>query len=855
MSKSVKRLHEQFKPEHYNLKIELNKAKMTFSGTVVIEGIKTGRPSSRLTFHQKELTVTSVSVTQHDKDGPTSIPVERINTQKTYDEVRVHTAKPLRGGKYTVSLDFKGKITRPMNGIYPCFYEKDGVQRVILATQFESHHAREAFPCIDEPEAKATFDLCLTTEEGETVIADTPILSQDTVDKKLVTQFETTPKMSTYLLAFVVGELDYKEKTTTGGTLVRTYATPANAGFTDFALDMAVKCLEFYNEYFGIPYPLEKCDLIALPDFASGAMENWGCITFREQCMLVDPKNTSIPTKQYVAMVVAHELAHQWFGNLVTMRWWTDLWLNEGFASWIEYLAVDHVFPEWDMWTQFVTDEQQAAFKLDALEHTHAIEAPVHHPDEIRTIFDTISYSKGSSVIHMLHEYLGPLPFRDGLRHYLKEHAYGNTDTVDLWNALEAVSKKPVASFMEAWTSQPGFPVLHVDSTGKDIQLTQEPFKLNRSNIKKPSELLWPIPLLAGNKELPDTLTKKTGNFSVAQATDLKLNQSQSGFFRTVYSSEHLAELGKQIAKGELNPLDRLGILSDTFEATKAGYMGTLDALTLLSNYSDEDSSVVWDIIAGNLGELRMVMSTDELRDILKPYVRKLVAKQLKRLGWDPIKDEPYLDSLLRITILSLAASADEPAIVEKLLDSFKQLVNPDDINPDIRGIVYGTVARLGDEKDFDKLLKLHNTSTSSEDRITIAAALTGFEQPELIDRALSLVTTDDVRLQDAPYWIAYSFMNRHARQTTWEWMKKNWPWLEKNLGTDLSFYRFPIYAARGFSDEVFIKDYMAFFKKVSMPALERSISQGKEMVEWHAAWKKRDFNAIFKFFLDQSKL
>lgn len=852
MSKKVKRLYDQFQPKHYILNLEPNRNDMTFSGSVIISGQKTSRPNQRLELHQKGLKVTSAHVIRHDKKGDQEINVDRINHHSSYGEVRLHTKEKLYPGHFTIRLEFRGKITIPMNGMYPCRFDHNGQAKEIIATQFESHHAREVFPCVDEPEAKATFDLTLTTPKGETVLANTPVLSQKAANNKQTTRFETTPRMSTYLLAFVYGELVYKEARTKGGVIVRTYATPDNVAFTEFALDVAVRCLEFYNDYFAIDYPLAKCDLIALPDFASGAMENWGCVTFREQAMLVDPVNTSLAAKQYVAMVVAHELAHQWFGNLVTMRWWTDLWLNEGFASWVEYLAVDHLYPEWQMWTQFIVDEQQQALKLDALENTHPVEVPVSHPDEIRTIFDTISYSKGASVIHMLHDYLGAENFRDGLRYYLKKHEYGNTDTVDLWTALETVSEKPVKEFMTGWTSQGGFPILRVMLEESIFTASQQRFYLNPNVRKQDNNLvLWPIALLGG-ENVPEILNSSSKEFSVKTSEVVKLNHSQSGFYRVLYSAGHQQRLGDLIRRGKLTPLDRLGILSDVFEAAKAGYIDTAEALTTLKNYKHEDNSAVWDIIASNLGSIRFIMDDESLREAMKPYTQILVSEQLSRLGWQQKPGESHFDKLLRPTILSLASLAEEPSVVKEALKQFKAMSKPEDVHPDLRNLVYSTAVRKGAEAEFNKLLDMHNSITLSEERTTIAAALTGFRQPELIERALGCITTSNVRLQDAAYWIAYSFMNRHAKHMTWTWMVKNWPWLEKNLGTDLSFFRFPIYAARAFSETAFLPVFQKFFSTKMSPAFERPIKQGYETIEWQAAWKNRDLAIIKAYFISQ---
>ncbi len=830
---------------------------MTFSGSVHIAGKKVGRPSQRITFHQKGLKVTGATVTHKDKTGHAVKDIARINTHNSFDEVRLHTHQTLYSGHYDITLEFSGAITVAMNGVYPCFYEEDGVKKQLIATQFESHHAREVFPCIDEPEAKAVFNLTINTRET-TVLSNTPVASQEVKDAIQTTEFEPTPIMSTYLLAFVIGDMKYKEAKTARGIAVRTYSTPDNVDYTDFALQTAVRCIDYYEDYFGIDYPLPKSDLIALPDFASGAMENWGCITFREQCMLVDPKNTSVPTKQYVAMVVAHELAHMWFGNLVTMRWWQDLWLNEGFASWIEYLATDTLFPDWQMWTQFIVDEQQQAMKLDSLDNTHPIEVPVHHPDEIRTIFDAISYSKGASVIHQLHSYIGADNFKKGLHDYLTKHAYKNTDTKDLWAAFGEASGKDVAKFMHAWTSLPGYPLLQVESKDDKIHIEQSRF-YSDPNAKAHNEHMWPIPLNTQNSDTPDLLSGQKQSFNWKINKAILFNKNRGGFYRTSYGDDLLRLLTPDIHSKTIEPLDRLGLLLDMFESSKAGKTSTVSVLELLNSYSDEDNAVVWTAIASMLGSIRLVHGSDELRDAVKPFVRKLVKSEYTRLGWDKHKKDSYFDQLERPTILGLLASADEPEIIKKCHDLFELVSKQDnkqdlDIDPDLRGIVFSTVARLGDAETFDKLLSMHKTAHLSEDKLNFAGALTDFKQPELIEKALGLIKTDVVRLQDVSYWIAYSFMNHHARAATWQWLQDNWQWLQDNLGNDLSFSRTPLYAARVNSDAKFAAEYKTFFEPRMSPSLERSYKQGLEMISWQSAWRDRDYDHILEFFKDYLK-
>lgn len=855
MSKKVKRLFEQFAPASYDIQLSIAPDKKSFTGKVVINGIKKGRPAKRITLHQKELKITKTTIQHTDKKkNVTDIPIKRTVLHSSYDEIRLHTDKDIYAGSYQIILEFSGTITKNMEGVYPCFYEEDGNKKELVATQFESHHAREAFPCIDEPEAKAVFTLSLEHSTNEIALSNTPLASSKKFDERQTSTFEQTPIMSTYLLAFVVGELSYKETRSKNNVLIRTYATKNQIEHTSFALDIASKCMDFYEDYYDIPFPLEKCDFVALPDFASGAMENWGLITFREQTLLCDEQNTSLSTKQYVAIVVAHELTHQWFGNLVTMRWWTDLWLNEGFASWMEYLAIDHFYPEWHLWTQFAVDDQQLALKLDSLEHTHPIEVTINHPDEIRTIFDAISYQKGASVIHMLHNYLGPEPFRDGLRHYLKKHSYKNTDTVDLWQALEDITKKPVKDFMHAWTSQTGFPVVEVTQEDTHLHMSQKRFITNPASKKHQDNSLWPIPLLAENLS-HQIVHKKATNVNTSQPeTFLKLNSGQTGFYRVNYSHAIQQRQTQALDKKLLSSIDRMGLLADSIEVTKAGYQPVTEFLDLLGHYKQEDSLAVWEIISNSIGAIRATLSKndkdDNLRDIMKPFIHELVADQVKTLGWDKKKDESHLETLLRPLILGMATGADEPDTVKKALELYKQKIDNDTtVDPDLRSIIYATAMRKNPAKAFNELLDIYKNTSSSDEKLSITAALTCSEDTKVHDKVLALITTDTVRLQDTSYWIAYSFMNRHGRKNTWKWLQENWDWLRKNLGGDLSFSRMPLYSARSFADKTFLKEYTAFFEKHMEPMLERSYKQGLEIVETNTAWRARDAEKAYEWF------
>lgn len=841
MTTSVQRLRRLFAPSHYTLHINLTEVqKRRFSGSVTILG-DLQQDATAILLHAKQLEITLVTI----DDQPA------VASHGENNELTVTSNQPLAKGTHKLQLEFTGTITDPMHGLYPCYFTINGEQKELFATQFESHHAREVFPCIDEPAAKASIDLTLTTRPHITTLANTPVTSKHIVDDTLVTTFGTTPKMSTYLLAFVVGELDYREATTTNGVTVRAYATPDKVAQTQFAVDFAAKVLDFYDEYFDLPYPLQKCDMVALPDFSSGAMENWGLVTYREACLLVDEGNTPADTKQYVATVIAHELAHQWFGNLVTMEWWDDLWLNESFANWMEHVAVSHFYPDWQMWEQFGASEQLSAFTRDGLATVQAVQQHVHHPDEIRSMFDgAIVYAKGACLIRMLHEYLGADVFRNGLRLYMERHQYDNTQTTDLWAALSEVSGKNVTEFMQPWVEQPGHPVVNVAIDDGHATLTQRRFYADPEMTSKKDETLWPVPLLSD--AIPDTeILSQASTRVVAQPDSLGLiNVGGTGFYHVHYTAEHLANIAKAVANNELTPVDRQRLLIDALALTRAGLEKTTNTLALLANYSKEENYSVWLAMASIIGTLKVLVADDhELKTHLRRYTGNLARQEFTRLGWQPIKNESYFDELLRPIVIGCMAYAKDPAVIAHSLHLYDAAQKPEDIPADVRSIVYSVAVRERGEPAFTRLLGWYKETTSAEERLNLCAGITSMKEEALVKKALALIPTKTVKLQDTAYWFVYIMRNPHGRDLAWEWMKDNWQWIYDNFNSDMHYTDFPRYASGGFSTREQLAEYKEYFTpKLNEPSIARTIRQGFEEIAVRAAWRERDLAEISAF-------
>jgi aminopeptidase N len=852
--KSVARLFTQFQPKTYDVTFDLDENAMRFRGQVTIEGRKTGRPSQRITLHQNGLTVTAARITKHDKQGDQAVPVSRINHQASLNEVRLHTEAMVYPGDYQLEIEFEAPITTGMTGIYPCFFRQGDQDKQLIATQFESHHAREAFPCIDEPEAKAVFTLTLKTRPGITALGNTPVAHQTEADGKLVTTFEPTPKMSSYLLAFVTGDLIARSTNTNRGTQVRVLATTAQpAESLDFALDVAKRSIEFFEDYFGVDYPLAKADHVALPDFSSGAMENWGLITYRERVLLAYPGETAQSTLEQIALVIAHETSHQWFGNLVTMRWWDDLWLNESFANMMEYQAVDHMFPEWHVWDTFISSEGLSAFRRDAVAGVQAVKTEVSHPDEISSLFDpSIVYAKGGRLLFMLKNYIGEEAFREGLKTYFNLHAYGNTEGSDLWQALSEASGKDIAAFMNPWLTRSGFPLVTVTQDGQTATLAQQQFLDDPK--KADPERFWPVPLFTNAPGQPEAFTGPSRELQLGSDDTMLVNTSARGHYLVRYTSDTQKQAVVNLVRTkQLTEADRLMLLNNGSMLAKAGYQPYADVLQLLRAYDQETSEPVWDIMALIVGEGRRFIDLDAaLEDRIKPFVDQLVAAQVKRLGWEAREGESAADQKLRALVLGLSAYAENPATVQKATELFAAFKDSAvALTAELRALVFIVPVKNGDDAAFDFLLNLHDTTQNSDLKSDACDALTATRDPQRAEQLLARLKDPKlVKPQDVDRWLVYLLRNRYTRATAWDWLVANWSWLEETFKNDKSYDYLPRYAASAVSTREYQQKYLDLFEnKQDQLLLKRNIQLGIEEIATRVAWLERDLAGVQRFF------
>ena len=830
---NVSRLYEQFKPDHYILTWDLTRIgdERLVSGTAVITGERTN--ADTLQLHAKDLKIDTIMI---DDTPINSFSLEHDELTITHPGV----------GSTTIKLTFTLTVTDAMHGLYPCYYTVDGTKKELFATQFESHHAREAFPCIDEPEAKATFDVTLLTKGDGLVLGNMPVATQSGEDIRTTT-FDTTPRMSTYLLAFAVGDFQRATSKTKNGVEVNIYATKAHpADSLDFALHHAVKTIEFFDEYFGVPYPLPKSDHVALPDFSSGAMENWGLITYREIALLADPKTISIPGKQYVAEVVAHELSHQWFGNLVTMKWWNNLWLNESFATIMEYLAPSELYPEWNLWFDFSTSEGVMALRRDSIDGVQSVQVDVHHPDEIGALFDgAIVYAKGGRLMRMMQTYVGEDAFRAGLKAYFTKHQYGNTSGDDLWDALSKASGKNIGSLMNTWISQSGFPLVKASLKDGQVTLKQERFFVGPHES---SDQIWPIPTRANSPNVPELFTDKEASFAYDADVALHLNSDDSGHYIVQYDDELRGKILEEIKAGTLSDIQRAQFLHEQTLLARGGYISSAQLIELLGLYSKETNERVWDIMSLALADLKRFVETDpEAEKRLRAFSAQLGRQQFERLGWHKQEGESEDDTKLRATIIGCMLYGEDSEVITQAIDIYSS-TKLDDIEPELRSLIIGAAVRHGDDRSvIDTLLNEYGQTSSADIQNDITAGITSTKHPGEITHLLGLLTNKEViRHQDVIRWFVSILRNREGRAAAWQWMQTHWGWISETFASDKSHDYFPRYTANILSTRQQLTEYTAFFEPLKpQPALTRAIEMGVKDLTGRVELIERDTAAV----------
>jgi puromycin-sensitive aminopeptidase len=846
------RLPSEIIPNKYTISIKPDLEKFIFTGEETI-AITIKKPTKKITLHAVELEITHVEL-----EGETA----KVAYDNKTETATLTFLKQIGVGDKELKLEFKGILNDKMRGFYRSQYDIEGQKMHMATTQFEATDARRAFPCFDEPALKAVFDVTLIIPSDHTAISNTidKTIKEHGSGFKTIT-FAPTPKMSTYLLAFIVGKFESIETKTAEGVTVRVFTTPGKKHQAEFALQTAAKVLSFYNEYFAIPYPLPVLDLIAIPDFAAGAMENWGAMTFRETTLLVDPQHSSTANKQWVALVIAHEIAHQWFGDLVTMEWWTHLWLNEGFACFIEYLAVDAIFPQWEIWKQFISTEHNDALRLDGLKNTHPIEVEVKHPSEISEIFDEVSYAKGASIIRMLWLYLGQVDFRDGLRLYLKTHAYGNTRTEDLWEAFKIVSKKPVGKVMKNWTQKGGYPLITVEEKQNSLILSQKRFFISNLSAQATKDTTtWNIPLKLLTNEGEDNYLMDKKKFVIPAFAGIsgssiesrmtrngmtgwvKVNAGESSFVRVHYPKTVLERLKPAIETGAISEIDKLGIIRDAFVLSEAGFGSTVDALSLGQAYKIDRDYVVWAELSSHIHKIgSLIADNKELSQLYTSFARDMFAEIAKTMGWKKQSEEKHTAPLLRsLALYGYGTYGDRETIqmAQAMFHDFTQSGKV--IEPDLRGVVYTLVAENGGEKEWNIFVDLHKKESMHQEKDRIARALTVFKNKELLIKTLEWSLSDNLRAQDSPRILYAVFVNENGRNIAWDFVVSHWEVYKKKYAGGHGFSR--VMEAVG----VFTTDKMAdtvenFFEKNPTPEIDRTIKQIVEKIRANADWLKRE--------------
>jgi len=841
----ITRFYDTFHPAHYDIYLDINRGTKTFSGTTKING---DAKTKTISIHQNGLEIKSVEA----DDQTVPFTVDNKN-----DGIKITLEKT---GETTLAITYNAKLTDSMMGIYPSYYEVNGEKKQIIGTQFETTFARQAFPCVDEPEAKAKFDIAIKFDEqpGETIIANMPeIRTEDGVH-----YFDTTVRMSTYLIAFAFGDLQAKKTHTKSGVEVGVFATKAHkANELDFALDIAKRAIEFYEDFYQTPYPLPHSWQLALPDFSAGAMENWGLVTYREAYLMIDPDNTALDTKMLVATVITHELAHQWFGDLVTMKWWDNLWLNESFANMMEYVAVDAIEPDWHVWDMFQVSDVPAALQRDATDGVQSVHVQVNNPAEIDALFDSaIVYAKGARMLVMVRALLGDDNLRKGLKQYFEAHKYGNAEGDDLWDALGKASGIDVGAIMHSWLEQPGYPVVSAAVVDGKITLSQKQFFIGEG---KDEGRLWQIPLNSNYDAAPQIMKDATitlGDYQElhqAAGQPFRLNVGNNSHFIVKYDATLMKDILDNL--DAVDEISQLAILQDLRLLADAREISYASIVPLLSSFADSESTVVNNALYTVANKLKKFVKPNSAEEkALQAFYDKLSAKQVARLGWTAKAGESYDDVLTRPYVLNAALYANNKTAIAEAHDLFA--ANKDNLvalPADIRLLVLrNEVKNYGSVTLFDNLLNEYRQSSDPSYKADVCAAVTSVPQSELVTKLIrQFEDSNTVKPQDLRAWYRGALANNEGQQAAWDWIRNDWSWLEETVGGDMEFSTYITVTANIFHTPERLAEFKAFFEpKVNTPGLTREIKMDIKIVETNVSLIEDEKEAVNKAVAEEIK-
>ena len=840
------KLPKEVIPRDYSIRIVPNIDKLTFNGTETVK-VDVHKPVRRLVLNALELEIREASL-----DGK-PLSKSAIKIEKERELLILALPSELAAGDHTLALSFSGKINQQGQGLFYMRYQEQGSpaaaeKKTMLGTQFEATDARRFFPCWDEPAFRARFQLSVVVPENWLAVSNMPIESEKKIAGGKEVCFAATPPMSSYLNVFVAGELDLIESRS-GQTQIRVITTKGKAELGRYALEVTAQILQYYNDYFGVPYPLPKLDQIALPGGFGGAMENWGGITYYESALLFDPKNSSAKTKQVIYEVIAHETAHMWFGDLVTMAWWDNLWLNEGFASWMGSKCTAHFNPQWEVWLQRSVPRdptrragipKEAAMEGDARSTTHPIQQRIATETEANSAFDDITYKKGQSFLRMLESFLGEDVFRDGIHSYIAAHKYSNTTTADLWNALSEASKKPIGEIAAGWTEQPGFPVIRVEREGDGkVQLTQERFTVN---FKSAPPLEWKIPLTYSVvDEAPATLLM-TGKIETLQNIpadrELKLNVNGAGNYRVEYDEPSWKLLLEVLPK--LGVEDRVNLLSDAWALVQAGrapvslYFGLVGKLPASAELAECEQIInVLDFIN------RLLVNSPERKDFQR-CARSLLRPRFETLGWEPKERELRAAGNLRASLINALGDLNDPEIIAGCRERFeKYLANPASLAPDLRPSVLAVVGRYADEKTWSRLHELGLKTTSIEEKQNYYSALAESIESRLVKKTLPIALTDELPTSRAIFLVPAVARDSGHADIAWEFAKANMKTLlAKTDAAGANRYAASLFTF--FSDTSRADELRSYAKANLPPASAPEVAKVLDEVQFRGEFKKR---------------